>query len=172
MTEKKLSRRDAIKLLGAAIGGAALSTLPPKWSKPVLAASQLPVHAQTSVVSGSCTENSLVIEFLTFTGIFLGNGAVQVNVSPDFATTDGAPVAGDLFSWDCSHTGCFSGTFPLDVESAPNPEIVMRFTTFSSSPVVVTWNTSTPVHTISVNFDTGAIAVDGCAPGCTCLILT
>jgi hypothetical protein len=31
MAEKKLSRRDAIKILGAAIGGTALSTLPPQW---------------------------------------------------------------------------------------------------------------------------------------------
>lgn len=56
MTMKKLSRRDAIKLLGAAIGGAALSTIPPKWSKPALAAGELPEHARqsavTSVVAG------------------------------------------------------------------------------------------------------------------------
>jgi hypothetical protein len=48
MTEKKISRRDAMKILGAAIGGAALSTLPPQWSKPALAASQLPEHARQS----------------------------------------------------------------------------------------------------------------------------
>ena len=48
MTEKKLSRRDSIKILGTAIGASALANLPKKWSKPELTGSSLPVHAQTS----------------------------------------------------------------------------------------------------------------------------
>jgi hypothetical protein len=51
MTEKKISRRDAMKLLGAAIGAAALSTLPSKWSTPELAAGVLPAHARQSKVT-------------------------------------------------------------------------------------------------------------------------
>lgn len=51
MTQKKISRRDAIKILSAALGGAALSAIPPKWSKPALAASQLPEHARQSVLA-------------------------------------------------------------------------------------------------------------------------
>jgi hypothetical protein len=46
--EKKLSRRDAIKLLGAAAGATLLANLPSKWSKPEVAGSVLPAHAQTS----------------------------------------------------------------------------------------------------------------------------
>lgn len=64
MTEKKLSRRDALKILGAAIGGVALSTIPPKWSKPALAASQLPGHARQSThtaISGTCGPDEALI---------------------------------------------------------------------------------------------------------------
>jgi len=46
--DKKLSRRDAMKVLGAAIGATALTVLPSEWSKPALAASELPEHAQQS----------------------------------------------------------------------------------------------------------------------------
>lgn len=51
MTEqpKKLSRRDALKILGAAAGATVLANLPSKWTKPELAAGVLPAHAQTSV---------------------------------------------------------------------------------------------------------------------------
>ena len=48
MSEKKLSRRDAMKLLGAAVGAAALANLPSKWNTPELAAGVLPAHAQQS----------------------------------------------------------------------------------------------------------------------------
>ena len=63
MTEvkhKRLSRRDAIKLLGAAAGAAALANLPSKWSKPELVSGVLPAHAQTSSLGLqilSCTFN-------------------------------------------------------------------------------------------------------------------
>jgi hypothetical protein len=50
MTAQKLSRREALKLLAAATGAAALSTLPPAWSKPDLQVGALPAHAQTSLL--------------------------------------------------------------------------------------------------------------------------
>lgn len=46
----KLSRRDALKLLAAAAGGATLANLPPQWSKPELQVGVLPAHAQTSIL--------------------------------------------------------------------------------------------------------------------------
>lgn len=49
-TTKKISRRDALKLLGAAIGAATMANLPGKWSKPEAIAGVLPVHAQTSLL--------------------------------------------------------------------------------------------------------------------------
>lgn len=59
MTEqsKKLSRRDAIKLLGAAAGASVLASLPTKWTKPEITTGVLPAHAQTP----ACYD--LVIEF-------------------------------------------------------------------------------------------------------------
>jgi hypothetical protein len=49
-TAKELSRRDALKLLGAAAGATVLANLPSKWSTPELTAGVLPAHAQTSAV--------------------------------------------------------------------------------------------------------------------------
>jgi len=46
--QNKLSRREAIKLLGAATGASLLASLPTKWSKPEVTGSALPAHAQTS----------------------------------------------------------------------------------------------------------------------------
>lgn len=45
MTKKQLSRREALKVLGAA---AAMASLPPTWKEPELIAGKLPAHAQTS----------------------------------------------------------------------------------------------------------------------------
>jgi hypothetical protein len=50
MTEKKLSRRDAIKMLGVAAGAAALAGLPSKWNTPEVVAGALPAHARASYV--------------------------------------------------------------------------------------------------------------------------
>ena len=47
-TTKKISRRDAIKLLGAVTGATVLANLPSKWSTPEIAKGVLPAHAQTS----------------------------------------------------------------------------------------------------------------------------
>ena len=46
---RKLSRRDALKIIGAAAGASVLASLPSKWTKPELAAGVLPAHAQTSI---------------------------------------------------------------------------------------------------------------------------
>ena len=167
---KKINRRDALKLLGAATGAAALSNLPTKWHTPELASGVIPAHAQTSVVAAAvCTQNSLVGTFLAVNGNFQSNG-VSLSVPFDASNIAGGnqpPVVGNFASWNCNHVGCFLGTFRLDTNSAVNPLITMQFATFLTS-VVVTWNTATPNHTISVNFVTGAISVDGCAPGCSC----
>lgn len=45
---KKLSRRDALKLLGAVAGATALANLPSEWSKPEVVRGVLPAHARTS----------------------------------------------------------------------------------------------------------------------------
>lgn len=66
---KKISRRDAIKILTAAVGAAALANIPAKWSKPGLETGVLPVHAQTSMTTHT-----------------LAAGADQLNVSYCFPT--------------------------------------------------------------------------------------
>lgn len=45
---KKISRRNALKILAAAAGATTLANLPGQWMKPVLRAGVLPAHAQTS----------------------------------------------------------------------------------------------------------------------------
>lgn len=52
---KKISRRDAIKLLGAVTGATVLANLPSKWSTPQLASGVLPAHAQTSSILHTLT---------------------------------------------------------------------------------------------------------------------
>jgi len=46
--QDKLTRRDALKILGAAAGASVLANLPSKWSTPELTSGVLPAHAQTS----------------------------------------------------------------------------------------------------------------------------
>jgi hypothetical protein len=159
MSQNKISRRDAIKILGAAIGGAALSTIPPKWSQPVLAASQLPEHARQSVVA-VCTTNALVLEILSSsTGDFNGP---SMNILPDNSIPGNTSRQ---IVWNCTHSGCFLGTFPLRNPPA-GTTVTANVSTFSQGPVSVVWNDANPSHTISVNFATGALAIDGIAAGC------
>ena len=49
-TQTKITRRDAMKTLGALAGASVLANLPSKWSKPEVAAGELPAHAQISPV--------------------------------------------------------------------------------------------------------------------------
>ncbi|MBI5962596.1 MAG: twin-arginine translocation signal domain-containing protein [Chloroflexi bacterium] len=49
-SSKEISRRDAMKILAAVAGAAALANLPSKWSKPELVEGVLPAHAQTSTI--------------------------------------------------------------------------------------------------------------------------
>ena len=45
---KKISRRDAMKILAVVAGASALASVPSKWTKPGLDIGVLPVHAATS----------------------------------------------------------------------------------------------------------------------------
>jgi len=47
-TNKKLSRREAIKIVGTAAGASLLANIPAKWSRPELTGGNLPAHAQIS----------------------------------------------------------------------------------------------------------------------------
>jgi len=55
---KKVSRRQAIKLLTATAGAATMASVPNKWVKPILKAGVLPAHAQTSTPVPPATSTS------------------------------------------------------------------------------------------------------------------
>ena len=165
--QKKLSRRDAIKLLGAAAGATALANLPSKWSKPELVNGVMPAHAQTSALV--CTQYALRAEFIATTNANFGVGGVGIDVpfNSTNAQPNTIPVEGDWYEWDCiQNTTCLFGTFNAGAMKS-GAQITMRFTSISMY-VDVVWSPTNTYHEISVNFDTGEIVVDGCASGCTC----
>ncbi len=57
---QKISRRDALKILAAVAGGAALANIPSKWTKPGLDVGVLPAHAATSPLAApiACGTNT------------------------------------------------------------------------------------------------------------------
>ena len=48
LTQRTLSRRDALKILAALTGAAAISGVPAKWATPLVQVGALPAHAQCS----------------------------------------------------------------------------------------------------------------------------
>ena len=112
-SQKKISRRDAMKFLAAAVGAATVANLPPKWSKPGLEAGVLPAHAQTSILHDlTCDADSDII--------------VNVEQSP-VTVTSGVTIApqtqGILMRYTIVHSSSFgsisspiplSGTSPTD----------------------------------------------------------
>ena len=73
--KKRLSRREALKLLGTATGASLLANLPSKWSKPRIAGGEMPAHAQISPVLPTVRTVSITPEpglFVTFNG-YLGD---------------------------------------------------------------------------------------------------
>ncbi len=106
MSVKKISRRDAMKLLGAAIGGAALSTLPSKWNTPELAAGVLPAHARQSGPSLSCG-NLVRTAIVPGPGGLLGDGFEHFYpLSANFtaAEIDACHFNSIDISWDSGQT--------------------------------------------------------------------
>jgi hypothetical protein len=87
MTEKKLSRRDAMKILGAAIGAAALANLPSKWDKPELAQGVLPAHARQS--AGFFCYPSETVDAATWNGnnYFAGQGRIHQGTTVSYTVT-------------------------------------------------------------------------------------
>jgi hypothetical protein len=113
MTEKKLSRRDAIKMLGVAAGAAALAGLPSKWNTPEVVAGALPAHARQSVAGIiACFPSDPAVD------------PVGVNGSPWVANSSGHGIpAGLTISYLVTITGAgrfgtlagpFSGTLVTD----------------------------------------------------------
>lgn len=55
MSQSQLSRRQLLKILAAAAGTAALSSVPNKWKTPVVDVGMLPAHAQGLSGAGAIT---------------------------------------------------------------------------------------------------------------------
>lgn len=53
MSQQAISRRELLKLLAAATGVAALSTIPNQWVTPIVEIGALPAHAQASLAPGA-----------------------------------------------------------------------------------------------------------------------
>lgn len=123
--QKKVSRRDAIKLIGAAAGAAALANLPSKWSKPELVSGVLPAHAQTSCAA--VTFEILTLSPNNIDGITAG---IITGPSPDFSSGDGG--TGSIVGWSCQ-SGCLA--FYLELSTATDASI--RITTLSHTFTIV-----------------------------------
>jgi len=96
MTEKKLSRREAIKLLGAAAGASVLADLPRKWSKPSLKGGVLSAHAQTSCSIVRTAIVNVPASISTFSyNLQLNNQDLPI-IQADF---DACPPTQLTFSW-------------------------------------------------------------------------
>ena len=98
MTEtknKKLSRRDAIKLLGATAGATVLANLPSKWSKPEIVSGVLPAHAQST---GTPVLPSVTTVSITYVSDL--NIPFDGNITSD----GGAPIIAHGFVWSDSNS--------------------------------------------------------------------
>ncbi len=108
-TTTKISRRDAIKLLGAAAGASLLANLPTKWTKPELATGVLPAHAQTSVTLPTVDTVAVGAPLTsTFVEVAFVSPAPGRAPLPNFrftgkVTSDGgSPLTANGFVWDVS----------------------------------------------------------------------
>lgn len=79
---KKLTRRDAIKILSAAAGASVLANLPSKWSSPELTSGVLPAHAQTSVILYSLVCSSNINILVTDVGNSQHTGTFSASLTP------------------------------------------------------------------------------------------
>lgn len=92
-----LSRRDAIKLLGAAAGATVLANLPSRWSTPEFTAGVLPAHAQTSATSAPACEGLALTATIA---AIVGTGNVFSDPVPDL-TSGSQNAQGYTMSWNC-----------------------------------------------------------------------
>ena len=149
MTEqKKLTRRDAIKLIGAAAGASVLANIPAKWSKPSLAGGLIPAHAQTS----NCGPGTsyLMVEFLEINGedyIFSVGpmSQIQYTLSQTPPYSDGL-----ILNIECTDI-CFGFGFVVSEPSSLHVRISLN------GVVVATFNSPADgeQHTIYINGATG-----------------
>lgn len=130
MTEqpKKLSRRDAIKLLGAATGASVLASLPSKWTKPEVTAGVLPAQAQTSPTLPTVTTDNIIDEsdngtLMDFYGTVVSDGGAAVTARGFVWSTSSGPTLPTNDVPSGSGTGAFSS---IGVNTTGNQTIYLR----------------------------------------------
>jgi len=144
---KKLSRRDAIKVLGAAAGASVLANIPAKWSKPSVAGGVLPAHAQTS----NCPPQtaSMYVEFLNITGTGIDSEYSGSAIESGVLDTTGYTI---LIS--CTDQ-CFYFEFIVDDATTASIRVTVN------GVVVANWvNISNENHVVNVNGFSGQVGVD------------
>ncbi|MCB2179931.1 twin-arginine translocation signal domain-containing protein [bacterium] len=157
----QLSRRDALKVLGAAAGATALANLPKKWNSPELLSGVLPAHAQTSILptptpEPACVDYAVTLELLTS-----GGNLDQLYASPVPDENEWTGLAGSYARWNCQ-----SGCLYIKVFNPTLQPSTGRLTTISHQiPLEFLDGTS---RYILINMDTGEYALDGGTPpdGC------
>jgi len=146
---KKITRRDAIKLLGAAAGASVLANLPSKWSKPQLSGGVLPAHAQTS----GCVDPALKIEVIEYIYAFTPALTVTYYADPPTSNTI-LPTGfdGGVISWDCA-TSCDQVIFNFG-DIGFNSAITLQITVWGNPPFDVTIGRDIS-YSIYLNVSTG-----------------
>jgi len=143
--QTKLSRREAIKILGAATGASLLANIPAKWSKPELTGSNLPAFAQTSCLP---VRADIILATTHITGSII-DGPLET-----FTNWNGFVPTYAL--WDCQDD-CLQLAFSLN-----NPALTgtVRITT-NWGQVDLVMNNSNPADGILIYLGTGEFDVTG-----------
>ena len=156
MTEqKKLNRRDAIKLIGAAAGASVLANIPAKWSKPSFVSGVLPAHAQTSGCGPGTS--SMLVEFIEVNGTEIGVGWGSNDPNNYDSLIE---ITGEyLKSGFTIFFPCFDGCAGFGFGMSDNATATVRVTL--NGNVIAEWvDISGTSHGVGFNGATGEYAID------------
>jgi hypothetical protein len=144
---KNISRRDALKLLGAATGAAVLANLPAKWKTPQLASGVLPAHAQTSNCLTITIEYVSVPEEVTW-------GFSSPTIPPT-TTVGNIGEQGAIWAWECQPGCIYFETALFSANQEPQTAIVRVTIGDTTFDWVFETGTNSYIHGILVDGETG-----------------
>ena len=138
-SSKKISRRDALKILMAAGGATALANVPGKWVAPGLSVGALPAHAQTSGGHTLTIDQNKLFDA----------GESRVDVTSNISIVPGA--AGIPMLYSVSYTDSSNADKSAYLKDPPTGEIntdgsgratyvVSFYNSFEDDLVKVTWS--------------------------------
>jgi len=159
--QNKLSRREAIKILGAATGASLLANIPAKWSRPQVTGSPLPAFAQTSNCPAGSSALSVFVE---------GSGSIRIR---DVTTlnVNGAFTDYPTGVTTTVNSGCLSECFLITVISLDATNVHTIVTLNGSIIYDHLFNNTSPnppgsSRAYVVNGATGEHELNDNAPGC------